>query len=61
MTLADTGWTNEQCVVVGGDELQGSEFEHLAFGQPRVVAPIEVLDVFAFGKPGERVAALEQA
>ena len=32
------------------DELQRGELEEVAFGQVRVVAPVEVLQVFALGQ-----------
>ena len=49
VALADAGRSDGEDVLTSVDELEGGEFEDVALGQARVVAPVEVGEVFALG------------
>ena len=61
MTLAGAGRTEHQHVFLRLDEVERREFQHVAFRQARVVAPVEAREIFALGESRERVAPIEQS
>ena len=61
VALSGAGRTDEKRVFVRIDELECCELEHVAPGQPRVVAPVEALQVASLGQARQRIAPVEQA
>src|SRR5690606_37797840 len=59
VTLTQARWPDEQRVLARLDELQRCKLEHAAFRKPRVIAPVEVLQVLAIWKAGVCEAPVE--
>ncbi len=60
VALAQTRRSDQQRILARLEELQRGEFQHRTPGQARVVGPVKVLEVLAFGQAREGEAPFQE-